>query len=217
MISMGQERDTDDELLAVPIDTAARLAGVSVRRVRYWDDTNLVHPSIKRHINQRTTVRLYSFGDLVELLAVAAMLRSPGVHLPQVRKVVAYLRHRGYRAPLQEIRYAVAGGEVFFQDEDGDWAGGRAPDQLVEHRVLPLDEIRLRILQASERPAEKAGQIIRRRKIAGFKPVFAGTRIPVQAVLGYLKRGYSDKQIIQAFPVLTPEDINAARRQAGVA
>jgi uncharacterized protein (DUF433 family) len=214
---MSQDRAIAEELLAVPIETAARLAEVSVRQVRYWDQTGLVVPSIKQPIDQRTTGRLYRFGDLIELLVVATMLRSRGVSLQHVRKVVSYLRNRGYLAPLRELRYAVAGGEVFFQDDRGNWAGGHAPDQLVEHRVLPLEDIRARIRRAPQRPAEAAGKTVRRRRIAGSQPVFEGTRIPVQAIVGYLERGYSTNRILESFPTLTPDDIEVARRQTGAA
>jgi DNA-binding transcriptional MerR regulator len=217
MTTMGEDRAIAEELLAVPIETAARLAGVSDRRVRYWDQTGLVVPSMRRQ-QGRIILRLYGFQDLVELLAVAAMLRSPGISLQHVRKVVAYLAHqRGYEAPLREVCYAVAGGEVFFMDEDGNWAGGRAPDQIVEHRVLPLEEIRGRVRQATKRPAEAAGRTVKRRKVAGFKPVFKGTRIPVRAIVEYLERGYSTDKILKSFPELTPKDVEVARRQAGAA
>lgn len=217
MTGMEKDRALAEELLAVPIETAARLAEVSVRQVRYWDTTGLVVPSIKQPISQRTTARLYRFDDLIELLVVATMLRSPGISLQHVRKVVSYLRDRGYLAPLRELRYAVAGGEVFFQDDRGNWAGGRAPDQLVEHRVLPLESIRARIRQASQRPAEAAGKTVRRRRVAGSQPVFQGTRIPVQAIVEYLERGYSTNRILESFPTLTPDDIAVARSQIGAA
>jgi DNA-binding transcriptional MerR regulator len=217
MTTMGEDRPIAEELLAVPIETAARLAGVSVRQVRYWDQTKLVVPSIRRQ-QGRIVLRLYGFQDLVELLAVAAMLRSPGISLQHVRKVVAYLTHqRGYGAPLREVRYAVAGGEVFFMDEFGNWAGGRAPNQIVEHRVLPLEEIRDRIRQAPKRPAKAAGRTVRRRRVAGFQPVFEGTRIPVRAIVEYLERGYDTWEILKSFPELTPKDIDVARKQAGAA
>jgi uncharacterized protein (DUF433 family) len=217
MLAMEEHQVTGDELLAVPIETAARLAEVSPRQLRYWDQTGLVVPSIKAPIGQRTTGRLYRFGDLIELLVVATMLRSRGVTLQHVRRVVGYLRSRGYLSPLRELRYAVAGGEVFFQDEHGNWAGGRAPDQLVEHRVLPLEGIRARIRQAQNRPAEAAGKTVRRRRVAGSQPVFEGTRIPVHAIVGYVRRGYSTERILESFPTLTPEDIEVARRQSDVA
>ncbi|NOX62358.1 MAG: DUF433 domain-containing protein [Chloroflexi bacterium] len=42
------------------------------------------------------------------------------------------------------------------------------------------------------------------------KPVIAGTRIPVYLILNLLASGYSFERIIEAYPVLTEEDIIAA-------
>jgi uncharacterized protein (DUF433 family) len=42
------------------------------------------------------------------------------------------------------------------------------------------------------------------------KPVIAGTRIPVYLILNLLASGYDPKRIIEAYPGLTAEDIQAA-------
>lgn len=42
------------------------------------------------------------------------------------------------------------------------------------------------------------------------KPVIAGTRIPVYLILNLLAAGYDQARILQAYPGLTPEDIQAA-------
>jgi len=42
------------------------------------------------------------------------------------------------------------------------------------------------------------------------KPVIAGTRIPVYLILNLLGAGYSYDRIMQAYPGLTREDIEAA-------
>src|SRR6266545_2082424 len=173
--------DVPDDLLALPIESAARLARVSVRRVRYWDDKGLVVPSIKRQLNSRSTVRLYGFGDLVELVAVA-MLRHEHISLQEIRKIVDHLQAQGYAAPLRDLRYATYADEVYFQHPDGSWEGGRKP-----------------------------GQLVRRRRVHGRKPVFEGTRVPVQAVVDYLARGYTTERILEAFPSLTAADVARAR------
>jgi uncharacterized protein (DUF433 family) len=42
------------------------------------------------------------------------------------------------------------------------------------------------------------------------KPVIAGTRIPVYLILNLLAAGYDEARIIQAYPGLVHEDIQAA-------
>jgi uncharacterized protein (DUF433 family) len=189
---------------------------VSPRQLRYWDGTGLVVPSVKRKLDSRTAVRLYAFSDLVELLVVAAMRRQ-GISLQHVRRVIGHLRARGYDAPLRELRFAIYGGEAFFQHPDGSWEGGRAPRQIVLPHVIPLQEIAAHIRQAARREVQAAGRVVRRRKVMGRQAVFEGTRIPLATVVSYLERGYNTEQIIEAFPTLTPADVEAARRRGSVA
>ncbi|WP_420848554.1 DUF433 domain-containing protein [Protofrankia coriariae] len=159
--------------------------------------------------------RGYDINGLVQLRVVAE-LRQGGVSLQHVRRVVQYLQAH-YRAPLSELRFSVRGNEICFQHPDGSWEGDRQPGQLVYSQVLQLEAIRMNLLrQVGENDRTRdAGQIQRRQRVRGAQPVFAGTRIPVAAVMAYLDRGYGTKRIIQAYPQLTPDDIEAARRQAG--
>lgn len=73
--------DAGEEVLAFPDTQARRLAGVSMRRLRYWEQVGLIVPSIKRRLSDRNTVRLYSYQDLLALssrpepVTCAAVLR----------------------------------------------------------------------------------------------------------------------------------------------
>ena len=42
------------------------------------------------------------------------------------------------------------------------------------------------------------------------KPVIAGTRIPVYLILNLLASGYDEERVIEAYPVLSREDVRAA-------
>lgn len=46
--------------------------------------------------------------------------------------------------------------------------------------------------------------------ILAGKPVIRGTRIPVSLVLNLLAHGYSVSRVVEAYPQLTPEDVQAA-------
>jgi uncharacterized protein (DUF433 family) len=48
-------------------------------------------------------------------------------------------------------------------------------------------------------------------KIMGGKPIIAGTRIPVELLLRKLAEGATEEELIDAYPSLTAEDIQAVR------
>jgi uncharacterized protein (DUF433 family) len=176
----------------------------------------LVSPGITRALSPRSQVRLYVFQDLVELLVVAELVRRD-FHTRNIRRVVERLR-REYDRPLRQLVFATAGGEIYFQHPDGEWEGDRAKDQIVlQSVIIDLDVVRARIQQDTERRSEDSGRLERRRKVHGSKPVFAGTRIPVESVRRYLRQGYDIPEILAAYPELTAEDVEAARQHMGVA
>jgi DNA-binding transcriptional MerR regulator len=201
-----------DGLIAFPDAKAARLARVSVRRLRYWEETQLVKPSIRRQLSARNTVRLYSFQDLLALLVVAELRTERDMSLQHIRRVVSHLQSRGYEAPLRELRFATVGREIYFQHPDGTWEGDLSPDQVILEKVLRLDPLRARISRATERETQEAGRVERNRGVHASAPVFAGTRIRVSTVQDYLLHGYDTAAILAAFPDLKAADVDEARR-----
>jgi hypothetical protein len=87
-----------------------------------------------------------------------------------------------YKAPLSAVRYWVWEGRLYFQESDTVRAG-RQPEQLVLGCTVPVpaivDSLNRQIRKLDER---HPGRIEQRRGVLGYKPVFAGTRIPVASV-----------------------------------
>jgi uncharacterized protein (DUF433 family) len=201
-----------DMLTAVPQKRAAEIAAISPQRLLYWIQTELIEPDVEREISPRNVVRLYSLPRVVELV-VASELRRQGVSLQHIRSIIEYLRGQGYDAPLRQVRFALSGGHVYFQHVDGSWEESRHPYQGVMWQVIDLEEIKARVHERLRRSGDDAGIIEKRRKVQASKAVFRGTRVPVEAVQKYLEAGKSPREIIEAFPSLTEEDIEAAKAQ----
>jgi len=182
-----------------------------MRQLRYWEQIRLVCPSIRQQLSPRNIVRLYTFQDLLQLLVAAELRHKPGISLQHIRRVVGYLSERGFASPLRELRFATHGQNVYFQYPDGSWSGDARPDQVVIHQVIELEYLGSRIDALREREPDAAGKVVRRRGVHGSTPIFAGTRIPVATVRRYLDVGYDSAAIIEEYPSLTPEDIEAAR------
>lgn len=206
------------DLAMIPSRQAAGIAAISRQRLRYWEETKLIEPTVSRKLSTRNVVRLYSLDRLLELVVAATLVRMPGISLQHLRQVLSYLREEGgYSAPLRELRFAVEGNQVFFQHPDGTWEGSRRPTQLVARQLLDLEEIRDFIRGRLARSDQDRGRIEKRRKVLGSKPVFAGTRVPFSAVASFIEAGASDQEILEAFPTLDADDVGAARERFAAA
>ena len=123
------------------------------------------------------------------------------------------MKSRGYDRPLSELTFATIGNRVYFQHDDGTWEGDLRPDQLVLCEVLDLEPLRQRIAEGTRRDEALAGKVERRRGALGSKPVLAGTWVPVDTVRRYLAAGHSADDVLEAFPMLTIDDVEAVWRE----
>lgn len=188
----------------------ARLGRVSERRLDYWERTGLLSSTVDERLSGNRRIRLYDFTDAMTAMVLSALRER--VSLQHIRQIVAHLRQLDFR--VTEVRFALAGNRVHFQLPDGTWGDFVDPGQLVLSEVLDLEPLRALVLGVESRSEEERGQIEKRRGVRGSKPVIAGTRIPVRAVQAYLERGSSPAEIMEAYPALSPEDVEAVRALA---
>ena len=207
---MDEERDPGpDDIIGVTVERAAALIGVSVQRLAAWERIGLVEPGVHDRVAGRH-VRVYGLSELVELRIVDELTKR-GQPVRVVRRIVEANRSSTIPHPLRELRWATDAGMVFVGFEDGSWVGGRHPRQGVIPEVINLDEIRASTREAALRRMGRPGAVEKRRGVLGRKPVFEGTRTPVDALAAYFRRGVSDAEILEAFPHLSADDLEEAR------
>jgi hypothetical protein len=80
-----------DDQVGFPLELAAQLAGVTLKTLRNWADIGFLAPSVAA--KRRGISRRYTFRDLIAI-RVADDLRTRGIEIRNLRRVVDYLRKR---------------------------------------------------------------------------------------------------------------------------
>lgn len=196
--------------MAFTAQQIARLARVTERQLRYWEQTRAFRPTYIEQHDRGPFRRIYSFQDLVSLRTIARLRGL--VSLDELRRVGAYL-HQYSDQPWSGLAVRVYGNHLAFRDpRSGAWMSGEPLGQLV--LTLELEDVSAEsegdVHQAMTRSPEDYGRITRNRNIMSNVWVFAGTRIPVEAVTSLRQSGMSAEEILAQYPSLVPADIEAA-------
>jgi DNA-binding transcriptional MerR regulator len=97
------------------VGDVAKIVGISRRQLQYWDETDLVRPSVRTPGGHAR----YAFEDLVAL-KTAKRLIDAGVSVQRIRKSIRALREMlpAVQRPLAEV-VLVATGDVVLAFKDG--------------------------------------------------------------------------------------------------
>jgi uncharacterized protein (DUF433 family) len=197
---------------AFSADHVVRLTGLSMRQLRYWDDTGFFRPRYASEDRRSPYGRVYSFRDVVGLRTLCVLRKRHKVPLQHLRKTAEELTHLGDDLWSKTTLY-VLDREVYFQEPDTGAVRKAVGGQYIVD-VLPLSRIIADVSAESERlrvrRPEQVGQVARHRYIAHNAWVVAGTRIPTRAIRRYLDAGYSVADVIREYPSLTERDVHAA-------
>jgi DNA-binding transcriptional MerR regulator len=131
----------------------ARIAGVSLRQLQWWDERNVVSPRQDGH------KRIYMPEEVVEI-SVIAELRRKGFSLQKIRRVLRFLqKDMGKRlnealSASSEVHLLTDGKTIFMED-----APGRIVDLLKTARqpmflVCVTDQVRRLHAAAERKPAK---------------------------------------------------------------
>lgn len=196
---------------AFTLEQVARLTGLSEHQLRYWDETGFFRPSY-RDEKQRPYGRVYSFRDVAELRVLALLRREHQVSLQQLRRVGEFLKNQADES-WTTVSFYVAGKHVYFRDpREGVIREGGRPEQT----VIPIEMSA--VVAATDRDAaelrqresDEVGKVVQHRYTSHNAPLIAGTRVRTEAIWRFHQAGYSTDEIIQEYPRLTSDDVQAA-------
>lgn len=190
-----------------------RLTGLSKRQLRYWRDTGFFRPSAPA----AAYGRYYAFRDVVGLRTIAELLKQHQVSLRHLRKVAEKLDHLRDDLWTKTILYVnPSTRRVAFPDP-----GTKRPADVLTGQyqlAIPLKRVRAEAKADAEkllrRSGDAAGKIVTMLGGGSREAVFAGTRIPVVAILRFSEAGFTPEQIVAEYPDLTIADVEAALRRA---
>lgn len=200
----------DNDAVVVFTEAKVRaLAGVSQRQLRYWAQ-DLALPAVDRQISKQRGVRLYDYDGVLTVMVLSELKRR-GRSLQYLRQVARLIEEEGLRFP--ELIFATSGSRVHFQRPTGEWQDAER-NQTIDADVVPLSPLREKVDRSMQRDPAAFGKTERRRGAMGSKELVAGTRVPVDTVRRYLDRGIPVVEVLEAFPMLDREDVEAVRASA---
>ncbi|NIJ32803.1 DUF433 domain-containing protein [Sphingomonas oligoaromativorans] len=195
-------------------DQVSRLTGLTHAQLRRWNRSGFIRPEYLSDGNARSPFTfIYSFKDLLKLRVLNQLRNVYSVPMSELRRVEATLEHLG-DAKWTSQKLWVHNRKVVFEEPESLRKREVSTRQFVAEIPLAVvtTDARDDIRRMNEREKDQIGTIEKRRHVHSSDPVFAGTRIPVSAIVDYIDAKYTDDQILAEFPDLTKKDIAAARR-----
>ncbi len=115
---MAQEQNPLGELVFLSADVA-RIAGITLRQLQWWDERKLVSPRKEEHR------RIYTPEQVLEILTVASF-RHKGLSLQKIRKILRLLR-RELAWPLKSRLYLLTDGNSIYVENQ--------PESVLQHLI----------------------------------------------------------------------------------
>lgn len=201
------------------VDQTAELTDLNPGLLRRWDNDGVFHPAQAAADTKRPLSRLYSFQDVI-VLRTLAQAREAGVSTHELRKIAKFIEEHP-ETSWSDTQIYVVGRKVYFSYTDAARERLLLASNPLGQQAMPsiltidLGHVRVdaehRLQEMIDRSPDQVGQTEQNRFVVGGAEVFAGTRIPVLAVLDLLEAGWDYQELLENFPRLTAADLDAVK------
>lgn len=191
-------------------DQASRLTQVSKRQLGLWDRSGFYSPSLAVEHGADDPGRYYTFRDLVNLKVLHRLRNECKVSMPHLREVKARLGEGGEPTWASRTLFVLARRVVLQDSETGDLTDAESGQHVM---AIPLVQVVGDLRDAINRDRQRGREVIGKidvRTAGKRRPLILGTRIPVQTIKDMLADGYTEAEIVAAYPSLVTEDVQAA-------
>ena len=206
----------DNVIGAFSEEQVESLTGLSRAQLRRWNRSEFIRPEFRINDNTRKPFSyIYSFKDLLKLRVLNQLRNVYSVPMGELRRVEQELSHLG-DAKWTSQKLWVHNRRVVFEEPESCQKREVSSKQFVAEIALEIvtSDARQDIHKMNRRNGGEVGRIEKRRHLHSSEPVFAGTRITVDAVIGFMNARFSDAEILVQFPDLQADDLRAAREYA---
>lgn len=155
--------------------TVKSVCGVTARKLDYWIDTDILRPEkvVERQREDGSVGRktyLFTFANLVQARTVKA-LRSSGVSLQEIRKVVAHLR-KSKGGDWQDQWLVTDGNRVYVRDSTDEFGVlehlGSGDRQLV-FAVVAMQDVTADVEEGLDRQGDEPVRILDHQSVRDFR------------------------------------------------
>lgn len=190
-------------------DEAARLTSTTARTVARWASDGFIPAPINGEF--------FEFRGLVALRVLAELRQKHRLSRQLLSRAASYLTEYAGTDVWARLEIYTDGRRLCVRNP----ATGLIEDIVTKQIVAEppaefgLQRVGQKLQEAvradRRRPSESRGVITRRFGVRSSEPCFDGTRIPVAMVVRMLRSGTDARTILNGYPTLSKEDIEAAR------
>lgn len=204
------EQSVNNIVAALAEDHVIQITGLSKGQLRAWDRRGFFVPKYAYCDRSSAYSRIYSFKDAVGLRTLAKLRTSHRISIARLEKLAAAMEKDGI-SHWAEAKVWVVKSEPYYLRPGSREVMGAETGQLAMLPIIDvIEEVTAKVEGLKHRPQDTVGLIERRRFVARNSWVVSGTRIPTATIQRYAQAGFSNKEILDEYPTLTLEDIEAA-------